>query len=167
MVCVLEQQEKHYTSSPLNSYFKEVACHTRRLHLFICELLSLPLKVELSIYYHTMKVHQEMGVHVFLTLILDGDPSPTQFTAKEKNAKYCWKGDRVEPTVSLDDLEKRNISCPFWPSILKPLHYTASMFKPFPQVFMVLCLVLLAKFPYGTVWFTSSYLQHTQYCHFI
>jgi len=57
----------------------------------------------------------------------------------------------VEPTVSLDDLEKRNICCPCWPSILKPLHYTASMIKPFLQVFMVLCLVLLAKFSYGAL----------------
>ena len=84
-------------------------------------------------------------------MVLDGDPSPTQFTAKEKKMpSSCWKGDWVEPTVSLDNLEKRNICCPCWPSILKPLHYTASMFKPFPQVYMVLCLVLLAKFSHST-----------------
>jgi len=70
----------------------------------------------------------------------------------------CWKGDWVEPTVCLDNLEKRNICCPCWPSILKPLHYTASMFKPFPQVFMVLCLVLLAKFLYGAVLHGSLHL---------
>jgi hypothetical protein len=35
------------------------------------------------------------------------------------------------------------------------------MFKPFPQVFMVLCLVLPAKCSYGTSWLTSSsHMQH-------
>ena len=73
----------------------------------------------------------------------------------KKMPSTCWKGDWVEPTVCPDNLEKRNISCPCCPSILKPLHYTASMFKPFPQVFMVLCLALLAKFSYGTALHSS------------
>jgi len=30
----------------------------------------------------------EVLIHVFLILVPDGDPSPTQFTSKEKNAKY-------------------------------------------------------------------------------
>jgi len=48
-----------------------------------------------------MKVQQEIEVlmHVFLTLVLDGDPSPSQFTSKEKMPNTCCKGDWVEPTV--------------------------------------------------------------------
>ena len=73
-----------------------------------------------------------------------------------KNPNTCCKGDWVEPTVSLDTLEKRKVSCPCWPSILKPHHYTDSMLKPFPQVFLALCLVLLAKCSHGTSRFASS-----------
>jgi len=45
---------------------------------------------------------------------------------------------------------------PCWAPILKPHHYTDSMLKPFPQVFLALCLVLLAKCSYGTSQFASS-----------
>jgi len=35
-----------------------------------------------------------MGVlfHVFLTLVLDGDPIPIRFSAKEKTVKYLMEG---------------------------------------------------------------------------
>jgi hypothetical protein len=84
-----------------------------------------------------------------------------------KNPNTCWKGDWVKPTVSLQTFEKRKISCPCWPSNLKPHHYTDSALKPFPWVFLALCLVPLAKCSYCTSRLaSSSYLLsfHMTHC---
>lgn len=64
-----------------------------------------------------MKVQQEMEVliHVFLTLVPDGYQGPSQFTSKEKMPNTHYKGDWVEPTVSLDSGEDKNLLPPVGP----------------------------------------------------